>query len=107
MSVSSGADSFLRTHCRRLRALGAPAGKVLEDHYRIAAAIFRVALATIMIATPELIRFTPTISPNAQLKVPGQPAMIRPARTMSIMPLKSIHPQGSGKADRYTVAVAI
>src|SRR5262249_18310747 len=51
----------------------------------------RLAIATIVIAKPEVMRLTPTINPSAQLAVPGHPLMSAAAKTRSTIPLITIH----------------
>lgn len=56
----------------------------------------RTVTATIVVAIPEVMTLTPTISPKAQLAVPGHPVMISAVRATSAMLLASIHPDDSG-----------
>ena len=56
----------------------------------------RPANATMVMAAPEVIRLTPTIKRSTQVAVPGQPAMMIPARIRSAIPLANIHPHWLG-----------
>ena len=72
-----------------------------EDYDAAAAEIsftVRQAIAVITSAKPDMKRLMPMSRPRAQAALPGQPAMMIPARTKSATPLIAI--QGHERANR-------
>src|SRR5713226_8468682 len=64
-------------------------------------------MAVTTIATPEVIKLTPTSRPSAQAALTGQYMISTPARIRSEIPLASIQPHEPGIASLYANEPAI